>query len=197
MYLRAKGHWSEKVRDGMFSEVAAAEQGSKRRVVIRAPLTPIPGDFRMGIGEHGAKESKLALTELQVLQTGVCRVGRAPEGVEDVPQGVPEGTEIKVTAVRMYPRTGRRHQLRVHCALAGHPIVGDKTYWGFLRESEEGKEDKGSLSLTTLSPRCALHAERLRMPGLLKDGSDLVLHAPNPFLGEQVDGKTLFKLKEV
>jgi 23S rRNA-/tRNA-specific pseudouridylate synthase len=30
--------------------------------------------------------------------------------------------------VRLLPRTGRRHQLRVHSMCLGHPIVGDFTY---------------------------------------------------------------------
>lgn len=33
-----------------------------------------------------------------------------------------------VTKVRLTPTSGRRHQLRVHCAKAGVPIVGDATY---------------------------------------------------------------------
>lgn len=32
------------------------------------------------------------------------------------------------TLVRATPVTGRRHQIRVHAAVAGHPIVGDKLY---------------------------------------------------------------------
>lgn len=28
----------------------------------------------------------------------------------------------------MRPRTGRRHQLRIHSLVLGHPIVGDVTY---------------------------------------------------------------------
>jgi len=32
------------------------------------------------------------------------------------------------TIVELYPRTGRTHQLRVHLAHIGHPIVGDKIY---------------------------------------------------------------------
>lgn len=34
-----------------------------------------------------------------------------------------------VTHVRLWPRTGRTHQLRRHLATIGHPIVGDERYW--------------------------------------------------------------------
>ena len=32
------------------------------------------------------------------------------------------------TLVRLWPKTGRKHQLRIHLAAVGHPIVGDKLY---------------------------------------------------------------------
>lgn len=35
------------------------------------------------------------------------------------------GTE---TRVRLTPRTGRSHQLRVHMLALGHPILGDQIY---------------------------------------------------------------------
>jgi tRNA pseudouridine32 synthase/23S rRNA pseudouridine746 synthase len=50
------------------------------------------------------------------------------------------------TRVRMYPKTGRSHQLRVHMLSLGHPILGDPIYAaGAAREF----------------PRLMLHAERL------------------------------------
>lgn len=35
-----------------------------------------------------------------------------------------------LSLVRLHPVTGRKHQLRIHCASIGCPITGDKTYMG-------------------------------------------------------------------
>jgi uncharacterized protein YlxW (UPF0749 family) len=39
----------------------------------------------------------------------------------------------EVSQVSLHPKTGRTHQIRVHCAAIGHPIVGDLTYGASLR----------------------------------------------------------------
>lgn len=53
--------------------------------------------------------------------------------------------------VLLYPRTGRTHQLRVHLASLGHPILGDPTYGGRKVCSLNGCE----------IPRVMLHARSL------------------------------------
>lgn len=67
------------------------------------------------------------------------------------------------TMVRLWPRTGRTHQLRVHTAWLGHPIVGDKIYGAderlYLQFIEEGVT--GEMLVMLLLPRHALHAELL------------------------------------
>ncbi|MTI00139.1 pseudouridine synthase [Roseibium sp. RKSG952] len=51
--------------------------------------------------------------------------------------------------VRLFPKTGRSHQLRVHMLALGHPIIGDRFY-------AEGEA-------LAASPRLALHAESLSL----------------------------------
>jgi 23S rRNA pseudouridine1911/1915/1917 synthase len=76
---------------------------------------------------------------------------------------VREGREFAV--VRAFPRTGRTHQIRVHAAHAGHPLVGDKIYGGreggaYLEFIETGWTAR--LEAELLLPRHALHAAALQ-----------------------------------
>ncbi len=61
------------------------------------------------------------------------------------------------------PKTGRTHQLRVHCAAMGWPIIGDRFYGA-------GHEEDTPLML---------HARRLTIP-LYPDQPALVIEAPPP-----------------
>jgi tRNA pseudouridine65 synthase len=48
--------------------------------------------------------------------------------------------EPRVALLKLEPRTGRSHQLRVQCAKRGVPIIGDQTYGDFARNREFAKQ---------------------------------------------------------
>ena len=79
-------------------------------------------------------------------------------------------TKIEVTKVRLYPMTGRRHQLRVHMALAGFPILGDVAY-GRVRDAYRNdnhlSDEKGHHIEVDICSRMCLHAQSLELPTLL------------------------------
>jgi 23S rRNA pseudouridine955/2504/2580 synthase len=68
--------------------------------------------------------------------------------------------------VELSPETGRMHQLRVHMASIGRPLVGDVRYGGALTFAGRG------------APRLMLHASRLSFPH--PDGGRLTVEAPEP-----------------
>jgi 23S rRNA pseudouridine1911/1915/1917 synthase len=69
--------------------------------------------------------------------------------------------------IRAAPRTGRTHQIRVHLASLGHPIVGDKIYGPdeklYLQFIETGWTPE--LGRQLLLPRHALHSAALEIEG--------------------------------
>jgi 23S rRNA pseudouridine1911/1915/1917 synthase len=79
-----------------------------------------------------------------------------------------ERKEGRFSLIRCFPETGRMHQLRVHLAHAGHPIVGDKLYSGdgssYIEWMARGWTPE--LAGKLLLPRHALHAAKLELYGL-------------------------------
>lgn len=72
----------------------------------------------------------------------------------------------KFSLIRCFPETGRMHQIRVHLAHGGHPILGDKIYSGdgaeYLEWMEYGWTPE--LQKRLILPRHALHAAALEIP---------------------------------
>lgn len=89
----------------------------------------------------------------------------AREAITEVSQGTAIALPLGTASLRMWPRTGRSHQLRVQSAARGMPILGDSLYG-----SDRALEPPGSI---------ALHAYRLEVRHPVS-GVELVLVAPLP-----------------
>ncbi len=73
------------------------------------------------------------------------------------------GSNENYAHVCLKPKSGRTHQLRVHMALLGHPMVGDKIYLDpeIFSRYVLGGLDRQMLARLKL-PRLALHATEIR-----------------------------------
>ena len=92
--------------------------------------------------------------------------------------GLPSKTRYRVIEragnsaawVELQPLTGRTHQLRVHMAAIGHPIVGDGKYGG-----------KGAFLTGTISRKMHLHSRRLRIDHPDGGAIDISAEVPEHF----------------
>ncbi len=124
-----------------------------------------------GVPEPRRGRIELPLAKGRAGPGGGEKVGEAAEG------GRPAATLYRVvqTAGRraawlaLRPLTGRTHQLRVHCAALGHPILGDGKYGG---------ADAFPTGLDA-ARRLQLHAREIALPHPA-DGTTLRVSAPLP-----------------
>jgi 23S rRNA pseudouridine1911/1915/1917 synthase len=132
----------------------------KERGMIDRPIGRHRGDRKRMSSIFCLSRSREAKTEWQVEES--FAVG-------------PLGNRLSwITLLRLKPLSGRTHQIRVHLADEGYPVVGDRTYG--RRQSAVDRSYEKLPGLTDFS-RQALHAERLRFchPG---SGVVLQFYAP-------------------
>ena len=114
-----------------------ADVPKESRFTVDAPIAPEPGStYRQCVRVDGAQAKS------------VCEVLKTGSGI---------------SLVRLTPYTGRMHQLRVHMAYAGYPLLGD---WLYGTRSD-------------LIDRPALHASELSFTHPIT-GEEITLSAPLP-----------------
>lgn len=121
------------------------------------------------------------LIDLPLKRTGSDRGERTeaadradPEGARALTEYVTrEAASRKLSWLELSPRTGRTHQLRVHCLALGTPILGD------------GKYGEATSHLSGFSGKLHLHARALRLPhpagGVLEVSAEMPAHMKETF----------------
>ncbi len=149
---------SEKVRRALQRQFQARQVHKAYLALLDGHLQPAWGRIEAPLGRDPHHRQRMAvlpggrdaITEYHVLQQFAQAVGPAAGDY---------------TLVEAEPLTGRTHQIRVHFASIGHPVVGDANY--------------GRRKRHLLVPRQFLHAWRLGFKHPLT-GERLLLESPLP-----------------
>lgn len=115
-------------------------------------------DAEIGLDPRDKRLRKAFGSAPRAAQTSYRVLERAPEGA---------------AMLELRPQTGRTHQLRVHCAHAGAPLLGDVVYGGPRRVVRpDGR---------VVTPRrVMLHCTALSIPDVARGAGALELHEPMP-----------------
>jgi 23S rRNA pseudouridine1911/1915/1917 synthase len=124
----------------------AVERGYLALVWGRLPGGPLT--VEAPIGRHPTEHKRMA----------VVREGPSRPAVTEVREREPLGP-ISLVEARL--RTGRTHQIRVHMAYLGHPVVGDPVYGLKVAKREIAALDPQAAALVAGLGGQALHAWRL------------------------------------
>jgi tRNA pseudouridine32 synthase / 23S rRNA pseudouridine746 synthase len=108
--------------------------------VISVPLRINVGHSHRTVVDN--RVGKAARTDIRVLDRFDCS--------DSGGKGQSPREKVRVSLVSAVPRTGRTHQIRVHLASCGHPILGDRMYFSEERVYLPGLE------------RLALHAQSIK-----------------------------------
>lgn len=100
------------------------------------------GEITWAVGRHPTERKRMSIAS---------RRGREASTAYGVLERLPGATVLELR-----PRTGRTHQIRVHVAAMGHPLVGDRVY------GRGGAGRGGGAPWAAILARCPRHALHAR-----------------------------------
>lgn len=132
------------------------------KATVDAPLGRKPSNRqKMAVVSETAPGAKHAVTHYEVLER------------------LPKNAEIaRASLIRCTLETGRTHQIRVHMAHIGHPLLGDPTYGAHYSASARNLSEAAQALLAALG-RQALHAGELGFEHPL-NGEPMHFESPLP-----------------
>lgn len=107
----------------------------------------------------GAVDAPLARSPFNRRKMAIAKPGTGRRAVThyNVEHVYEAGAGLEISQLRLRLETGRTHQIRVHMASIGHPLLGDRTYGAGFKASEAQLPADAQLALERLA-RQALHA---------------------------------------
>ena len=153
-----------------------ARTAARRRLLLQGLFRPHRAQGLLGDRHRRARRSPTAMIDLPLAkQPGT---GGEKMHVDEGEGGLPARTRYRMIEragnraawVELQPLTGRTHQLRVHMAAIGHPILGDGKYGG-----------PDAFLTGAISRKLHLHARRLRIDHPDGGRIDVTAELPDAF----------------
>jgi len=135
---------SDAAHQGLAAQFASRKVEKQYLAVVHGVPRPRSGTIDAPIGRHPVQRKKMSIS------ASGGRAARSSYVVEEALDGA--------SLLRVRIHTGRTHQIRVHVASLGHPIVGDETYGGSRTPSSSSAKARAAI---VAFPRPALHAASL------------------------------------
>ncbi|AKJ64522.1 RluA family pseudouridine synthase [Kiritimatiella glycovorans] len=140
-------------RDALVATFKSGNADKRYLALVRGTPVPASGTLRTTLGRHPTQRKKMAVDP--------------PRGKDAVTHYRTLDSLAHVSLVECRIETGRTHQIRVHLAHLGHPVLGDRVYGGKPPKSLPAPD------------RQMLHAARLALPHP-RTGTRMVFEAPVP-----------------